>query len=58
MTPVKQFSINFGAPSDYKDEEGKVWFAYPNPNTHYNNQGNQLAASTIFQFLKDNNLLR
>jgi len=37
MTPVKQFSINLGAPSDYKDDEGKVWFAYPNPNTHYNN---------------------
>ncbi|MCK5462971.1 MAG: hypothetical protein KAI95_08130, partial [Bacteroidales bacterium] len=37
MTPVKQFSINLGAPSDYKDDEGLVWFAYPNPNTHYNN---------------------
>jgi len=37
MTPVKHFSINLGAPSDYKDDDGVLWFAYPNPNTHYNN---------------------
>ncbi|MBA7565518.1 Outer membrane protein assembly factor BamB [subsurface metagenome] len=33
MTPVKNFSINFGPPGDMKDDENTVWFAYPNPRT-------------------------
>ena len=33
MTPVKNFSINFGPPGDMKDDENRVWFAYPNPRT-------------------------
>ena len=33
MTPVKHFSINFGPPGDMKDDENRVWFAYPNPRT-------------------------
>ena len=35
MTPVKHFAINLGAPADMKDDEGTVWFAYPNPKTEY-----------------------
>jgi len=33
MTPVEHFAINFGAPSDMKDDEGTVWFSYPNART-------------------------
>ncbi len=29
--PVKHLAINFGAPADMKDDEGKVWFGYPGP---------------------------
>jgi len=35
LTPVKHFAINLGAPSDMRDENGTVWFAYPNPDTNY-----------------------
>jgi len=35
LTPVKHFAINLGASSDRKDDEGIVWFAYPNPDTDY-----------------------
>jgi len=35
MTPVKNFAINLGASSDMKDKNGRVWFAYPNPDTNY-----------------------
>ncbi|UCE04661.1 MAG: PQQ-binding-like beta-propeller repeat protein [bacterium] len=35
MSTAKHFAINLGAPADMKDEEGVVWFAYPNPNTDY-----------------------
>ncbi|MCK4646878.1 MAG: PQQ-binding-like beta-propeller repeat protein, partial [Candidatus Aminicenantes bacterium] len=35
MSPVKHFAINLGAPADMKDDEGKVWFGYPNPRTEY-----------------------
>ena len=34
-TPVKNFAINLGASSDMKDNKGRVWFAYPNPDTNY-----------------------
>ena len=33
LSPVKHLAINLGAVADMKDEEGTVWFAYPNPNT-------------------------
>jgi outer membrane protein assembly factor BamB len=43
LTPVKHFAVNFGAPADRKDQEGTVWFAYPNPDTrsytHFPNYG-------------------
>jgi len=45
MSPVKHFAINLGAVADMKDEEGTVWFGYPNPKTnpkfhhHYPNYG-------------------
>jgi len=43
LTPVKRFAVNFGAPADRKDNEGTVWFSYPNPNTrsytHFPNYG-------------------
>ncbi len=35
MTPVKHFAINLGAANDMRDENGTVWFAYPNPDTNY-----------------------
>ncbi len=28
-TPVKQMSLNFGAPGDRRDEHGKLWLTYP-----------------------------
>jgi outer membrane protein assembly factor BamB len=31
MTPVKHLAVNFGAPGDMKDDNGRVWFAYPRP---------------------------
>jgi outer membrane protein assembly factor BamB len=30
-TPVKQMSLNFGAPGDRRDASGKLWLAYPRP---------------------------
>ncbi|GAI55449.1 unnamed protein product, partial [marine sediment metagenome] len=45
LNPVKRFAINFGAVADMKDNEGTVWFGYPNPKTnprfhnHYPNYG-------------------
>ena len=35
MTMAKHFAINLGAPADIKDEDGNVWFGYPNPKTEY-----------------------
>jgi outer membrane protein assembly factor BamB len=46
LTPVEHFAVNFGAPADRKDDEGTVWFCYPNPNTnsytHFPNYGVKL----------------
>jgi len=44
MTPAKHFAINLGAPGDMKDNNGAVWFAYPNTKTeslsnHFPNYG-------------------
>ncbi|MHC4172540.1 MAG: outer membrane protein assembly factor BamB family protein [Planctomycetota bacterium] len=45
MSPAKHFAINLGAIADMKDDEGTVWFGYPNPKTdpkfhhHYPNYG-------------------
>ncbi|MCH7557935.1 MAG: PQQ-binding-like beta-propeller repeat protein [Planctomycetes bacterium] len=43
LRPVKRFAINFGAAADMKDNEGTVWFSYPNPKTnsytHFPNYG-------------------
>jgi outer membrane protein assembly factor BamB len=45
MSPVKHFAINLGAVADMKDDEGTIWFGYPNPKTspsfhhHYPNYG-------------------
>jgi hypothetical protein len=43
LKPVEHFAINFGAPADRKDDDGTVWFAYPNPKTssytHFPNYG-------------------
>ena len=41
MTPVRHFAINLGAPADMRDEDGTVWFGYPNPVTRY--MGNHYA---------------
>ena len=34
--PAKDFAINLGAPADMRDEDGTMWFGYPNPMTVYN----------------------
>ena len=43
LKPVRHFAVNFGAPADRKDDDGTVWFAYPNPKTssytHFPNYG-------------------
>ena len=44
MTPAQHFAINLGASGDMKDNNGSVWFAYPNPKTeslsnHFTNYG-------------------
>ncbi len=45
MSPAKHFAINLGAMADMKDDEGTMWFGYPNPKTspgfhhHYPNYG-------------------
>jgi len=31
MTPAKHFAVNFGAPGDMKDGNGRLWFSYPRP---------------------------
>ncbi|MBN2377132.1 MAG: PQQ-binding-like beta-propeller repeat protein [Sedimentisphaerales bacterium] len=31
QTPVKHLAVNFGAPGDMRDSDGKLWFAYPRP---------------------------
>jgi len=31
MTPVQRMAINFGAPGDWRDEDGTMWFSYPHP---------------------------
>ena len=30
-TPVKQMALNLGAPGDRRDQNGKLWLAYPRP---------------------------
>ena len=35
MSPAKHFAVNLGAPADMKDDQGKIWFGYPNPTTDY-----------------------
>lgn len=30
-TPVRRLAINFGAPGDWRDNDGGMWFAYPHP---------------------------
>ncbi len=32
-TPVKHLALNFGAPGDRRDAQGRLWLAYPRPNT-------------------------
>lgn len=32
-TPVKHMALNFGAPGDRRDEQGRLWLAYPRPRT-------------------------
>jgi outer membrane protein assembly factor BamB len=31
LTPVRHMAINFGAPGDWRDEDGTLWFSYPHP---------------------------
>ena len=31
QTPVKRLGVNLGATGDVRDEDGKLWFAYPRP---------------------------
>ena len=43
LSPAKHFAINLGAVADMKDDQGVVWFGYPNPktdaHTHFPNYG-------------------
>ena len=43
ISPAKHFAINLGAVADMKDDDGTVWFGYPNPKTdsytHFPNYG-------------------
>ncbi len=43
LLPVSHLAINLGALADSKDEQGTVWFGYPNPrtdsHTHFPNYG-------------------
>ena len=31
MTPVKHMAVNLGAPGDWRDDDGTLWFCYPHP---------------------------
>ena len=31
LTPVQHMAVNFGAPGDWRDEDGTLWFSYPHP---------------------------
>ncbi|MCP4643872.1 MAG: PQQ-binding-like beta-propeller repeat protein [bacterium] len=31
LTPVKQMAVNLGAPGDWRDADGAMWFGYPHP---------------------------
>jgi outer membrane protein assembly factor BamB len=31
MTPVKHMAVNFGAPGDWRHDDGTLWFGYPHP---------------------------
>lgn len=31
MTPATHMAVNFGAPGDWRDEDGVLWFGYPHP---------------------------
>ena len=34
-TPVKHLALNLGAPGDRRDEQGKLWVAYPRPKENW-----------------------
>jgi hypothetical protein len=31
LTPVRHLAINFGAPADWRADDGTMWFSYPHP---------------------------
>jgi hypothetical protein len=31
QTPVSHLAVNFGAPGDWRDDDGTMWFGYPHP---------------------------
>jgi len=31
MTPVEHMAVNLGAPGDWRDDDGTLWFCYPHP---------------------------
>jgi len=33
QTPVRHMAINFGAPGDRRDDQGRLWLAFPRPRT-------------------------
>jgi hypothetical protein len=40
QTPVRRLGVNFGAPGDWRDAAGNMWFAYPHPpNTRWHTYG-------------------
>jgi outer membrane protein assembly factor BamB len=47
--PVKHLAVNFGAPGDMRDDNGRMWFGYPRPKAYsgigYGNYGVKLQLS-------------
>ena len=46
-TPVKQMTLNFGAPGDRRDASGRLWLAYPRPTP---NPGKETGLDLKLQF--------
>jgi outer membrane protein assembly factor BamB len=46
VTPARRLAVNFGAPGDMRDEQGKLWFGYPRPKTRYGNYGVKFSFET------------
>ncbi len=49
LTPVRRMAINLGAPGDWRDDDGVLWFSYPHPpSTDWHNYGVKFALQEQF----------